>query len=176
MGFFLAALPVNFWSKEKAWLEAVESATIPMEDNEPVGNVSYAAYHAARQRSEGKTRVPALNALLPLFHQKSTDPDMVKHGMDIVALNTEYLNEGQIPVMYADQVIFTIAKLIQWNCPDKYAENKFVVMLGPLHIEKSFLVMIGQLLEGSGWKSVVSNSGVITDGSAEAILKVNYKL
>lgn len=97
---------------------------------------------------------------------------MMKHGMDLVASITSFLNAGQIPVLCVDQPLFATAKLIQWNTPEKYSEKQFVVMFGPFHIEQSFLRLIGQVLNGSGWVGVISNSGVISESSCEAILKV----
>lgn len=59
---------------------------------------------------------------------------------------------------------------------DIYGEHKFVIMMGPLHIEMSFLRVIGQFLEGSGWVALVTNSNILTEGSAEAILKVSSQI
>lgn len=93
--------------------------------------------------------------------------------MNIVRELTKYLNTDQLPVICFDQQLYTIAKKIQWNFPSEYGENKFVVMLGPLHIEQSFLKVLGQLMDGSGWTTILSHSGVCSAGSAEAFLKVN---
>lgn len=71
-----------------------------------------------------------------------------------------------------DQPLYATGKKIQWTWPDTYGEDKFVLLLGPLHIEQSFLGILGQLMEGCGWVGVVAASGVMSAGSAEAILKV----
>lgn len=92
--------------------------------------------------------------------------------MDIVKNITGYLNGNQIPVIGFDQPLYTLAKKIQWQWPDKYGEDKYVVLFGPLHIEHTFLKVLGQLLEGSGWSSIITQSGVASSGSAEALLKV----
>jgi len=39
---------------------------------------------------------------------------------------------------------------MQWNWPKVYGEDKFVVLLGGLHIEVACLSTIGDLLDGSG--------------------------
>ena len=62
---------------------------------------------------------------------------MIKHGMVVIKLTTEFLNPGQIPVMACDCPIFAKAKYIQWTWPAEYGEDKFVVMFGGLHIEMS---------------------------------------
>ena len=62
---------------------------------------------------------------------------MIKHGMVVIKLTTEFLNPGQIPVMACDCPIFAKAIYIQWTWPAEYGEDKFVVMFGGLHIEMS---------------------------------------
>lgn len=119
-------------------------------------------------------RAPSINALLPLFHEKSTSISMIMHGMKLVRDLTQYLNGNQTPVMCLDQQLYVLAKKIQWNFPANFAENKFVVLLGPLHIEQSFLRVLGSYIEGSGWSAILSHSGICTSGSAEALLKVNF--
>lgn len=93
--------------------------------------------------------------------------------MDVIKQITSFLNTDQIPVMCVDQPLFTIAKTLQWNWPDLYGEDKFVILFGPFHIEQSFLKILGQLLEGSGWIGLVVNSGITTVGYAESLMKVN---
>ena len=84
----------------------------------------WSAFHAKKERdtiekernnAERERDIPRLtytSALLPLFHEKSTTPSMIKHGMDIVMNLTKYLNNGQIPVICLDQQLYTICKLI----------------------------------------------------------------
>ena len=71
---------------------------------------------------------------------------MIRHSMDVVKSAVVHLNAGQTPVLTFDQPHFTLAKQIQWKWPDKYGEEKFVVMFGGLHIEMTALV--------TGWKVV----------------------
>jgi len=55
-----------------------------------------------------------------------------------------------------------------------YGPDRFVVLMDPLHIEGAFLCVIGQSLEGSGWGSVVADSGITSVGCADALLKVCF--
>ena len=50
---------------------------------------------------------------------------------------TEHLNP--VPVITVDQPLYAIAKKIQWTWPRIYGEDKFVVMMGGLHIEMALL-------------------------------------
>lgn len=45
--------------------------------------------------------------------------------------------------MEVDQLLFAIAKLIQWNYPEIYGENKFLVMFSAIHIERAFIRVLG---------------------------------
>ncbi|KAK3921569.1 DNA primase [Frankliniella fusca] len=100
---------------------------------------------------------------------------MVAHGFKLAIQNTNYLNPGQVPVMCVDQQLYVIGKKIQWQWPSLYGENKLVLLLlGPLHIEQNFLKVLGQLMVGSGWNSVITQSGIASSGSADALLKVTH--
>jgi hypothetical protein len=45
--------------------------------------------------------------------------------------------------------LFALAKHIQWEIPE-FGEDKFVVMMGGLHIEMASFKMLGKWLSGSG--------------------------
>ena len=64
-----------------------------------------------------------------------------------------------------DQPLYALAKQIQWSWPD-LSEEKFVVMLGGLHIEMVIQSMLGKWLEGSGWSSALAEAGIVTSGRA----------
>lgn len=154
---------------ESDWLRHINTfLERPHEEDNNV-NLSWSGYHAAQ---EIKKPQPAINALLPLFYEKATDPAMVKHSMNLTKILTAYLNPGQTAVLCADQQLYAIIKAIQWNWPQEYGESHIVSMLGPLHIEKAFLRVLGQFLEGSGWTTIISHSEVSSAGSAEGFQKV----
>jgi hypothetical protein len=158
----------NLWRKEEAWLQHVETQLL--DSAEPVSEITWAAYHSSKAPLNNVP--PALCSLLPLFHESSTSPSMMRHAMDLVKSNTEYLNPGQTPVLCGDQPCYALAKHIQLLYGDLYGESSFFIMFAPFHIEQNFLRVIGQIMEDSGWTRVVARSEVMTEGAADAILKV----
>ena len=91
--------------------------------------------------------------------------------MDVIKRAVEHLNPGQVPVLTVDQPLFAIAKIIQWNWPESYGEDKFVVLLGGLYIEMATLATLGYLFDGSGWTNVLTKAGIATPGTADSFLK-----
>ncbi len=134
--------------------------------------ISWSAFFASMIETD--VRPPAITALLPLFRDNAHSLAMVKHGMDLIQKATHHVNPGQIPVLTVDQPLFALAKKIQWTWPDVYGEDKFVVMMGGLHIELSFLKVLGDWLEDSGWTSILATSNVTTEGRADSILKGSH--
>ena len=57
---------------------------------------------------------------------------------------------------------------MQWLLPDEY--NDVVVMMGPLHIEMTFLNAIGDWLEGSGWVTIFKRRRMTTVGCIDSFL------
>ena len=84
-----------------------------------------------------------------------------------------YLNPIQTPVIAVDQPIYTLAKQIQWHWPEKYGEDKFVIMFGGLHIEMAALKSIGTLLQKSGWTEAIVGAGIASWGTAESFLSAS---
>jgi hypothetical protein len=135
-------------------------------------NITWAAYHAAQETTQGMTSFPAVNSLLPLFYESSSSPSMIRHGMRVIDSITQHVNKGQVPVMCVDQPLYALAKITQWNFPDKMGEKNFFVMMGSFHIEKAFLTLIGNILEDSGWTRIMEHAGLMTESAAKSILKV----
>ena len=48
--------------------------------------------------------------------------------------------------------------------------------MGGLHIEMSFLGVIGEWLDGSGWSTLITKSGIITEGRADSVQKGSLDL
>ena len=137
--------------------------------------VSWAAFHASTQQPNTvKDSRTLITTLLPLFHDQAKSVAMIKHSMDIVKKAVMTLNPGQIPVLVADQPLFTIAKQIQWKYPEFYGESKFVVMLGGFHIEMGAFKVIGNLLEDSGWTSALVQASISTSGTADSFIRVSH--
>ena len=76
------------------------------------------------------------------------------------------LNPGQVSVLALDQPLFRIANLIQWNWPDVYGEEKFVILLSGLRIDMADMTTLGDLIDGSGWTHALTQSDVATAGTA----------
>ena len=88
---------------------------------------------SGRQPQLARTISPT--ALLPLFLDSAHTVAMIRHSVDVVKNAVEHVNPGQTPVITLDQPLFALAKQIQWKWPEKYGEDKMVVMCGGLHIE-----------------------------------------
>ena len=131
-------------------------------------SVTWSAHHAAQQRS--KAFEVSITALLPLLRDQVHSVATIKHVMDKVRDTVAFLNPGQTPVIGADQPLYALAKQIQWQWPEKYGEDKFVLMFGGLHIEMAAFSSIGNLLKGSGWTSVLTDASVASSGTAESFL------
>jgi len=130
-------------------------------------NISWSAYFAHLQFTV--RHPPAISALMPLFRDNAHSVAMVKHGMDVIMKATALVNPAQIPVLTLDQPLYTIAKQIQWTWPSIYSEEKYVVLMGGLHIEMAFLNVLGDWLKGSGWASIMASANVTTEGRADAL-------
>ena len=154
--------------KESQWLSFVQSLQ-EKEGLESEDNISWSAYMANLQVEV--PRPPAITGLLPLFRESAHTLAMVKHGMNLIKQATELVNPRQVPVLTLDQPLYAIAKKIQWTWPGIYGEDKFVVMMGRLHVEMALLKVIGSFLEGSGWASVMTSAGVTTEGRADSLHK-----
>ena len=97
---------------------------------------------------------------------------MIKHSMIVVHQAVDYLNPGQICVFAVDQPLYALAKTVQWKWPDTHGEDKFVIMLGGLHIRMALSNLCGDLLKCSGWTTALSDYDVASSGTADSFLKV----
>ena len=73
-----------------------------------------------------------------------------------------------------DQPLYALGKQLQWEHKGQLAEDKLVIVLGGLHIEMSFMSIIGDWLEGSGWSTAIVDAGVTTTGRGEALLSGSH--
>ena len=117
-------------------------------------NVSWAAFHASNC-SEGNYQ-PCVSSILPLFRHNANSAAMIKHAMLVVRDAVHLISPDQIPVVTFDQPLYALAKQIQWHCPENFGEDKFVVLLGGLHIEMAALRLLGHWLVGSGWVQMLT--------------------
>ena len=81
------------------------------------------------------------------------------------------LNPGQTPVTTFDQPLFALAKIVQWKLLVTHGESIYVVVLGGLHTEMALWNTLGDILEGSGWISALTEAEVTSSGTAATFLK-----
>jgi hypothetical protein len=87
---------------------------------------------------------------MPILQEQAHSVVTIKHAMDKVKEVTSFLNPRQTPVMACDQPLFVFAKQIQWEWPEIYGEERFVVMFGGLHNKMAAFKLLGDLLKGTG--------------------------
>ena len=75
--------------------------------------------------------------------------------------------------MAADKPLYALAKQVQWEWPEQYGEDKFVIMFGGLHIELAALRSIGTILQDSGWVSALTEADVASSGTAQSFISVS---
>ena len=86
---------------------------LPYQDNDSDDmNLSWSAFHAHHEKGTSELN-PAISSLFPFFEEQAASPAMSRHAMDV-----QYLNTGQTPVMACDQPLFDITKQIQWISPN----------------------------------------------------------
>ena len=151
---------------EAQWLRHIHSR---LDQSDVSLDLSFSAYYASHQDRTLLSR--GIGAMLPLFYERSDTVPMIMHGMKLQVDITKYLNPGQMPVMCGDGPIYTLMKLVQWNYPEQFGEDKFFVMFAGFHIEKKFMEMLGKLLQGSGWTSIMASACVVTETAAESVLR-----
>ena len=149
---------------EIEWLDKV-SGTEQLDVNL---SITWPAHHASKQR--GVAFDESITSLLPLLRESAHSVATIRHVMDRVKDTVAYLNPDQTPVIAADQPIYTIAKQIQWQWPNQYGEDKYVIMFGGLHIEMAAFKSIGTLLQSSGWTGALVEADLATSVTAESYL------
>ncbi|XP_063544202.1 uncharacterized protein LOC134752421 [Cydia strobilella] len=148
---------------EKDWLESTMT-----NDFKP-----WAAHHAATDKDIQERHSTDI-AILPLFREYAHTPAMMLHSMNIVTKATKFINPDQIPVIVADQPLYTLLKQLQYLFPLKVGEDKILIMMGGLHIEMAALRLIGQWLSGSGWVEALVQANVTTQGRSESMLTASH--
>ena len=109
----------------------------------------------------------------PLLRDQAHSVATSKHVMDKISgtvLTVAFLNPSQVPVIAADQPIYSVAKQIQWYWPEQYGEDRLVIKFGGLHIELAALRSMETLLRDSGWTESLFEAGVASSGTAESFL------
>ena len=115
-----------------------------------------------------------ISSLLPLFQEEAKSVAMILHSMNTVNRSVQFLNPGQIPVVACDQPLYAFAKKIQWQWPETHGVEKYVIMLGRLHTEMAALRTLGDWLEGSGWKSAITQANIASAGTVDSFHKAKH--
>ena len=155
-------------SIEEAEDWVTSSLLTPSSQESNLQNYSWASFHSSKNRMP--PGLPALCGMLPLFHEKSSTPSMIMHGMNIIKQTTAFLNPGQIPIITVDQPLYALVKKIQYEYPNIFREDKFVAQMGGLHIEMALWSCLGTLLAASGWTTALVSAKVSSSGTAESYL------
>ena len=112
--------------------------------------------------------------MFPLLQDEIATHAMVRHTMNIIKEVQRNLELDQPLVITADQPVYALGKKVQWLYPDKYGEDKVLMMIGPLHIEMALLSLIGDWLESSGWVETLVKSSISTLAKASSFLKGSH--
>lgn len=80
-----------------------------------------------------------------MFTENAHSLAMIAHSMTVIKAAVQYLNSLQTPVIALDQPLYALAKQVQWTLPE-FDEDKFLAMMGGLHIEMASLKMLGKWL------------------------------
>ena len=150
---------------EYGWLGKVVSFFEHPEGSKNSENVSWAAFHAATQPPI--TKPTAINALLPMFHEKARTHATILHAMEIVENAAKWFDERQTPIIAMDQPLYALAKEIQWSSSTPYTDENYVVVLGGLHIEMCVLKLLGDWLDKCSWDSTLVQASITTAGKAK---------
>ena len=156
--------------EEEDWLRNTEHLIA----EEKLGQKDFVSWVAFRaEKSSLSRRYPAIISLLPMFLENAHSLAMIAHSMKVVKMAIHHVNRSQVPVIALDQPLFALAKQLQWSLAE-FNEDRFVVMLGGLHIEMAAFKMLGKWVSGSGWAEVICNAGVATQGVAESFLTASH--
>lgn len=109
------------------WLET-NNRTV--KEDSVTESVSWSAYNSRSCTDVSKYK--STSVMLPLIKDNINSPSVVRHTMDIVISTTQKINFNQTPVWTGDQPVYAIGKQLQWLYPDKYGEDKLVLMLGKI--------------------------------------------
>lgn len=175
-------LPVDLETMEVAiqheytWLEHLHVALKEDEMTDISNDMTQATkmkpwpvFHSQRN-NDVDVRPKSSSCLLPMFPDCAHSIPMIKHSMKIAVKLTEHLNPGQTSVLTCDQPLFALTKQIQWTWPEELGEDRFMVMMGGLHVEMALLAALGSFLENSGWTEALVLAQVITRGKAQSLL------
>lgn len=160
----------NVKDDEKDWLSRAQEL-YNKKELDPKDFVSWAAYRVSK--TPLSIYKPAIVTLLPMFTENGHSLAMIAHSTKVIKAAVQHLNPLQTPVVALDQPLYALAKQIQWTLPE-FDEDKFLAMMGGLHIEMPSLKMLGKWLTSCGWSEIMYSAGVATQGIAESFLTASH--
>lgn len=143
---------------EDGWLRMMTEAVL-----------SWSAYHANRHSDDVSLRSHIVQ--MPLLSEPAHTAATLNYAMKLVAKVTQHLHPGQTPVITMDQPLFCIAKEIHWAWPDIFDEDKFIVVMGGLHIEMNVMQLLGDILRDSWLTTFIVQSEITTSGRTDTVVK-----
>ena len=118
---------------------------------------------------------PALqitSVMLPLLQDEVATHATVRHTIIGKVHTTLHLIQALIKT--AGHLAYALSKQVQWLYRNIYRKERLLVMVRPLHIEITFLNLIGDWLENSSWAKILVKSNVAAPGRAESFLKGSH--
>ena len=95
--------------------------------------------------------------------------------MNIISNKINTLNPGQIPADTANQPIFALTKEFMIRFPEKFGPDKYFFLFGSLHIEKSLLIICGQVIKSGGFDEIMCTCGLFIVGADSSVTVNNIK-
>ena len=136
-------------------------------------SVSYTKHHLEQCR-DVRYKTPAINSILPLIKNASNDINFQAHIMTVAIQYTRYLNEGQgTAVGCSDQPLYAWKKKLQWAYPDGFSKDRYLAVMGGIHLELHLLKINGQLVTGSGLDGIMDTAKLSYIGLKTAFCDVN---
>ena len=113
----------------------------------------------------GYPGLPDISAVLPPIDEPIYTLDMQYHCMNNILNTINTFNPGQITVDTIDQPIFALTKELMIRFPDKFGPDKYFCLFGSHHIEKSLLIICGQVIKSIGLDEVIWTCGLSVVGA-----------
>ena len=106
--------------------------------------------------------LPVINTISPFLRDKVHTLNMQAHCMLLNINSVKVLNKGQTPVDTCDQLLFALSMEAKYQNPVLF--HDYVVLLGALHVEQSFLGIHADLFNGSGLLEIMNHLNFTTTG------------
>lgn len=118
------------WSADNSGLNALNSVQdwLSSSNDNQDNIISWSSFHS--RRSAPVQQLVSNTNMLPLLKDSINSNSVVRHCLDIIISSTSKINPTQKPVVTGDEPVYARMKTIQWLYPEKYGEDKLVVMLG----------------------------------------------